>query len=195
MTVASAPGTRRSIAVRGIQTHGWDIRLAAAGAASAEVLGGQPIRVALTEGDGAGRPDRSGPAMPARTRLTLAPDGALRVRCDAAPPVLLVPACAEPVHTLLGGCDRVAVTVEPGGVLFACTPSVLDALEPAELLAAPRLLRRCPDPATLLRRWLETVERRGGPGASAAIARRQATLGALRTRQTADPMEGCSLSG
>lgn len=160
------------VTIRTITSAGWDLHVAAVGNGRARwarsVANSDPVTVVLTEGKPPGRSPERGTLLRPRTEVQLGRDGTVRARCDAAPPVLMVRAGAEPVRTLLGGWADVG----PGGLLLAFTPSLLDALDPPEVVAAPRLLQLCPDPVSLLRRWLDSVAG-SGAGASSVFARRR----------------------
>jgi hypothetical protein len=107
--------------------------------------------------------------------LRLEPSGHVVARCSQAPPVLLV---RSPNRAVQLPASRLGTTshVDPGTILLALSPAVLDAMAPAEVLVAPRLLWMTPDPAGLLRRWVETATGRALPGAAAAVARRTRVL-------------------
>jgi len=167
-------------AVGEMRTPGWSVALAAHGTAGVRPVPGLRAGIVITEApreDPSPVPDGPEPAADrlvtgSRTEVRLCPDGEAVVRSVAAPPVLVIPATGGEVRPVDGVCGPVTVPVAAGGLLFVCSPGLLEALAPAELIAAPRLLRRSAGaPAVLLDRWLAAAERRGVAGAAVAVAR------------------------
>lgn len=173
MTVAYEPDELRRTETHHLRVPGWDVCLAAVGDASARLLHRvRPATIRMSEGGRMG----SAPSIPfvrhPLVEARLSADGTVRVRCHQAPPALLIHLGVEPVRPLTEGDAILA----PNSLLFACSPSLLDALEPAEVVAAPTLLWLSPDPASLLRRWTLAAERQGLDGAAAMVARRDAAV-------------------
>lgn len=159
------------IGARALRLPGWQVLLAAAGDGSARsCLRDAASVIAISEGR---RTRRVATARPARFPLVeaqLGEAGDVLVRWQDAPAVLLIPGDGAPARPLTQDGGTATIVVGPGGRLFACSPSLLDALKPAEILALPRLLRTAPDPAALLHRWVTAATRHGIGGAAAALA-------------------------
>jgi hypothetical protein len=180
--VQERPTTRRPRIDRpAVRPPGWQVVLAAHGEASARPSApGSPPGILVGEGPRTDHPPPAGRGRQSQTEVLLGHRGDVVVRSVAAPPVLLLNAWGDVVRPVAGLCGLAAVRVETDGLLFVCTPSLLEALDPAELIAAPRLLWAAPAPAVLLDRWLCAADRHGVAGAAAAVAR----FGAARVIST-----------
>jgi hypothetical protein len=159
------------LGARALSLPGWQVLLAAAGDGSARSCLRDAVSViAISEGRRAGRLPTARPARFPLVEAHLGEAGDVLVRWQDAPAVLLIPGDGAPARPLTPDGGTATVVVGPGGRLFACSPSLLDALEPAEILALPRLLRTAPDPAALLQRWVTATTLHGTGGAAAALA-------------------------
>jgi hypothetical protein len=103
------------------------------------------------------------------TWLYLDPTGRVLVQCVQAPPVLWFDGSGA-VTPLAAAYGTTTVGVRPGDTLLACSPSLLDVLDPAELLAAPHLTCRRDGAAETLARWVGIARDAGIDGAAVAAA-------------------------
>jgi hypothetical protein len=154
-----------------LHLHGWQVLLAAAGDGSARSCPqGAASVITISEGPRARQVPTARPARFPRVEAQLGETGDVLVRCQDAPTALLIPDDGAPARPITPDGRTATIVVSPAAHLFACSPSLLDALRPAEILALPRLLRTAPDPAALLQRWVTAATRHGTGGAAAALA-------------------------
>jgi hypothetical protein len=166
-TTVSQPNTRRFET----RHHCWHLHAAVSGSASAVPVPREAgIDVLLTEGDHlhSSTTGTNGPW----TRLCLGSHGTVTAQTHAAPPALLLNTAGDAVPLAPGNGTQTA-NIAPGGLVLACSPSILQALDPSELRAIPRLLHAAPDLSTLLARWILAAGRTDATGAGAIIARYQ----------------------
>jgi hypothetical protein len=184
MIFKTGSGPRRTTQASHVRLPAWQVDLAASG------LG----RARTTTGSGSGqttitlREQTQGRLLTVTpsgrsplTEMLLGPDGIVRIRSCDAPPVLLIGDGAETRYPLVGKACETGVAVPEGSLLFACSPSLLDAMEPLEVLAAPRLLWLSKRPSFLLRRWISAADIRG-PGGAVALVRRTTSVPAVEGR-------------